>query len=437
MGCFYGNRYFIYFWSSQYCIMDRKKKKLEAGKTAAAIEQNRKMLRDRFIIRTKEIINRIGGQELQEMIPPIYIEKLYQCRYPSLKAKAAPGSEVSKSLAVKFHKLMHQMMEGVNLTIHNGNEIPLTWYLSEGQTLIDGISTLDAGDDPRYLAIKKYLEPFQEGTKIHQFIQEQLIDLVVDTCRFLSDYNDRIYTADVSMTPYFAAFNPTSDIIIHAHKPVMEKVQTSNGTRDAIRLGWLNADFKWQHYNVKPSLLGFKVPGIEIPLEIYITKHALQRLKERINITPGIMHEILLLIFMQKKIAHRWQGHESHVDYYISDEKVGYFVVKLHEHRLIIQTFLFLTNNDTFEGEKLNRLLSVEKVDKKYLEIDNLPDFNAYHIDQNEKLSQLFVDAGCKSLLKLGHLKAFTANEVSDKDSESILKYLADAPYFRRQSPVN
>jgi hypothetical protein len=411
--------------------MDRKKKKLAANKTAALLEQQRKAMKERFTSRTKQIIRMIGGDGLLDKFKPIFFEKLYECRYPGLKAKAAPGSEIPKARAVQFHKLLQELMEGVEITIPNGNKIPLTWYLSEGQTLIDCIGELDPGNDPTLIEIKAQLKPFFPEGKVHHHVQDLLVELVTDTCRFLSDYNDHVYRGDLSMTPYFAAFNPSNDILIHAFKPSFERLMTQKGVRDAIRLGWANRDFKWEYFKVKPSALGFKVQGLDMPVDLYIGKHALQRLKDRIDITPGIMHEILLHTFLQNHIPHNFRGNESHVEYHVSSEKVGYFTVKLHENKLMVHTFLFLTNNDTREGEKLNRLLNIELVDKKFLEIDNLPTFNSYHIDQNDVLNKLFRDAGCGSLLKLGHLQAFTIKEVADKDPESIVKYLADAPYFR------
>lgn len=413
--------------------MDRKKKKLAASKTAAAVAQQRKAIKERFISRTKAIIEMIGGKELLEKIPAIYIEKSYECRYPSLKAKAAPGSEISKVRAIQFHKLLHQLMEDIEVPINAEHKIPLTWYLSEAKTLIDAISVIDSLNDPDLMEIKAAFEPYLPGSELHYDIQELLAELTLDTCRFLSDYNDHIYRADISMTPYYADFNPQNDILIHTFKPVVEKIESRSGKREAIKLGWANPEFKWENFKVKASKLGFQIKGMDVPLDLYISKHALQRLKERINVTPGIMHEILLLTFLQPHIPHHWNGYESQVEFLLADQKAGYFTVKLHDDKLVIHTFLFLTNNDTPEGEKLNRLLQIEKVDKKYLAIDNLPEFNAYHIDQNEKLSQLFRDAGCGSLLKLGHVQAFTQNEVADKDPESILKYLADAAYFRKQ----
>lgn len=328
---------------------------------------------------------------------------------------------------------MQQFIDGVELTLPNGNKILLSWYLSEGITLTDSIGDMETNGDPEMEEIKRHFLFGSHDSPFHHDLQEMLIDMVTDICSLLSDFNDHIYRTDLGLTPYFAKFNPDNDILIHTFKPKKVKVETTKGMRSAIRLGWPSPEFNWEDVNVKASLLGFKTTGLDIPLEIYISTHALDRLQERINITPGIMHQILLLTFLQPKISRRWMGDVSHVDFLVAGLKAGYLVVKLHGSKLMIHTFLFLTNNDTFEGEKLGRLLSIVKEDKKYLEIDSLPAFNSYHIDKNEKLSKLFKDAGCESLLKMGHLKEFTINQVADKDAESILQYLADAPYFRKQ----
>ncbi|WP_316821336.1 hypothetical protein [Pedobacter gandavensis] len=413
--------------------MDRKKKKNAAIKSAANVEHQRKALKERFLHRSKEIIKLIGGEAFLKGFPAIFLEKVYEHRYPGLKVKLAPDSDIEKFRLVQYNKLLLQFVETTEITFPNNNKVPLSWYLSEGMTLRDCLSELEPNGDPWLEEVKRnFAFSFHDG-KFHHDLQELLIDLVTDISTYLSDYNGHIFRADLSFTPCFAQYHPENNIIIHTFKPEKEKVETNAGVRSAIRLGWISPEFKWQYFNVKPSKLGFKNTGLDVPLELYITTHALRRLQERINITPGIMHQILLHTFLEPQIGHRWKAELSHVDFLVSGHKVGYLVVKLHGSKLVVHTFLFLTNNDTFEGEKLGRLLSVVKEDKKYLEIDTLPAFNSYHIDENKELSQLFIDAGCESLLKLRHVQEFTVNQVADKDPESILQYLADAPYFTKK----
>lgn len=411
--------------------MDRKKKKQAANKSAAAIALAQKDLKKRFLDRTKEFVTLSAGVETLEKISPVFFNLLYELRYPGLKIKAAPNTAIPKARVVQFNKMVQQMMDSVELTLPNGSQIPMKWYLSEGQTFIDAVDEIDILEKPELADIKARFSDFDADGKFYQELRYLLVDVMSDACTMLNDYNDHLYRADLAMTPYFARFNPQNDVFIHIFKPEQQQVPTAQGLRRAISLGRMNDDHQWEEIKVKPSALGFPVKGLDIPLTLYMTNHALNRLQERINITPGIMHSILFTTFFMDKIPHRFTRTESQVEFSISDQKAGYLVVKLHGTKLVIHTFLFLTNNGTVEGEKLERLLKIEKADKKYLEIDTLPSFNAYHVDQNPALSKLFIDAGCGSLLNLRHLEAFTINAVKDKDPESIMRYLADAPYFK------
>lgn len=420
-----------------FSIVDRKKKKNIALKASLNVKQQELALRTRFDHRVRQLFTLYGGPALLEEIPDIYIEKLFECRYPILKAKAASGSLIPKTTIVKFNKLLYSLMEDMHVELDNGNKVPLSWYVSEGIMLIDAMAELAKENDPAKESIFKHFEAYLPDTPQYIEIQEQLQELLYDTIRFFSDYNESILQLDTSASACFEQFYPTNDILIHAFKPETTTVALKDGSHKAKQLGWAYPDLTWKNVKIKPSLLGFKTGIMDIPLDVYVQTHALQRLSERINITPGIMHEILFLIFMQDEIEHCWHNGTCLVTYRISNEKAGYLVVKLHTDKLLIHTFLFLTNDDTPEGDQLKKLVEVEKADKEYMRIDNLPEFNAYHIEKSERASKLFRDAGCGSLLKLGHLQEFSVNQVKDKDPESILEYLADAKYFRKDDVAN
>lgn len=412
--------------------MNRKKKKSNAAKSSLNVKQQELALRARFEDRVRQLFVLYGDEALLQEIPPIYIEKLFECRYPILKAKAAKGALVPKTTIVKFNKLLYRFMDDLHVQLDNGNEVPLSWYVSEGIMLIDAMTKLAEDNEPSKQFIFKPFEPYFPGTPHYIEIQEQLSELLYDTIRFFSDYNESVLQLDTSTSACFEEFYPANDILIHAFIPETTTIPLKDGLHKAKQLGWAYPDLEWRNVKVKPSLLGFKTGIMDIPLDVYVQTHALQRLSERINITPGIMHEILFLIFMQEKIEHCWHNGTCLVTYRVSGEKAGYLVVKLHTDKLLIHTFLFLTNDDTPEGDQLKKLVEVEKADKAYMQIDNLPEFNAYHIERNERASKLFREAGCGSLLKLGHLQEFSLNQVKDKDPESILEYLADAQYFRK-----
>ncbi|MHA4895192.1 hypothetical protein ACXZ1K_10585 [Pedobacter sp. PWIIR3] len=414
--------------------MASKKKKEAAAKAALEIEKQHKALKQRFIGRITELLEHYGGKSATKIFPPAFIgEKLFQLRYAVLKGKASPDYPIAKEKVVQFNSLLNYFMQDEFVALDNGNKYPLSWYPSEGLTLIYTIDNLDP-DIPEAIKVLPHFKQYLPKTKHYEDIQLRFEDILLDATRYLSDLNTEIIKVDTTHSAVFVDYEPKNDLFVRAFKPETVTLLINGEKHSAIQLGWVNPYMKWHMLKVKPSQLGFKVGSLDIPLDIFVQKHALMRLKERINITPGVMHEILFLTFAEDKIIHVFKNGQSLVEYRISDEKAGYFLVKLHGNQLVIHTFLFLTNDRTPEGDKLKKLLAVEKTDKKYLEIDNLPAFNAYRIYENEALSKLFTEAGCGSLLKLGHLKAYSQIDVNDKDSESIERYLADAPYFRNMT---
>jgi len=413
--------------------MDRKKKKAAAEKANAQKKQQQNELKTRFITRIKALIDSYAGPQHTAKIPLLWIEKLYELRYSVLKAKPHADATINRIKIVHINKFINYSMQQHELTLGNGNKVPLQWWVSEGITLLNAMQSLNEDKNPQYEDMLVHFRPYLFGTKPYEEAQQLILDILEESTRLLGDFNDCLIRMDISETTCFSQFNETNDVIIRTFKPELNYELLDGQKKPARRLGWVNDEFEWRFSKVKASLLGFKTGSLDIPLPVYVHKHALDRLKERINIVPGVMHEILFHIFNEDKIAHHVVPGGSLVMYPVADEKVGYLVVKLHADKIVVHTFLFLTNNGTPEGLKLAQLLEIEKADKQFLQIDNLPAFNAYHIDQNPVLSKLFKQAGCGSLLKLGHLQSFTEQEVKDKDPESILKYLAHSPYFNRE----
>jgi hypothetical protein len=388
-------------------------------------------LRNRFYERIESLCDTFAGPGYFKKIPRGVIEYMYMNRYPTLKAKADPEANIPKSKVVQFNKLMNKFISDRYIELDNGGKVFLSWYLSEGLLLINYIAEMAEAHFPFANQLKKAFEPYLPGSEIQTMIEDMLVELVHDTTVFLSDLNHTIINADIGQTACFDKEAISNDVFIQEFKPEKSSVILDGEKRSIIRLSWIDGEMEWMHTRVKPSALGFKTGAIDIPLDVYIQQHALHKLQERIDITPGIMHYMTFMIMNQEVIKYHKNDNNSLVAYYLSDQKVGYLLVSMVDAKLIIRTFLFLTNDGTPEGKKLNQLLALDKQDKKYLMIDTLPTFNSYHIDKNEHLSKLFREADCGSLLKLGHLKEYSQREIKDKDTGSIVKYLGDSENFR------
>jgi len=411
--------------------MSKQKKKKGNGSSNPDAAKQALMHQKRFIERMELLCNALVGPGYFEKFPERILAHMYATRYPALKIKASPDSDVSKSTVVKANKLLSAFLEDQYINLNNGERVLFSMLLSEGLLLIHFLHVVPANYFPHAALLKEEFKDYFPDTEAYLSIQEMMGTLVQDIIVFLSDLNKSIIKADYGETACFEITSNYNDIYLYEFKTNKTSMPIKGENHSMIRLGWVDEELNWIFAKVKPSALGFRVAGLDVPLDVYIQTHALKRLQERINITPGIMHSIAFMTFMNPEIKHHKDYDRSLVEFYLSDKKTGYLQVELHGDRLVIHTFLFLTNNGTPEGIKLEKLAGLQKADKIYLEIDKLSTFNSYHIEKNEQLKDLFIKAGCGSLLELGHLQEFTVNEVKDKDPDSILKYLADSKYFR------
>lgn len=411
--------------------MSKQKKKKGSGSLSPDAAKQALMHQKRFIERIELLCNALVGPGYFEKFPERILAHMYATRYPALKIKASPDAEISKSTVVKANKLLSAFLEDQYINLKNGERILFSILLSEGLLLINFLHVVPANYFPNAALLKEEFKDYFPETEAYLSIQEMMGTLVQDVIVFLSDLGKSIIKADYSETACFDISSHHNDIYLYEFKTQKTSMQINGERHSMIRLGWVDEEFNWVFAKTKPSALGFRVTGLDVPLDVYIQIHALNRLQERIDITPGIMHSIVFMIFMDPEIKHHKDYDRSLVEFYLSDKKAGYLQVELHEDKLVIHTFLFLTNSGTPEGIKLEQLAGLQKADKIYLEIDKLSTFNSYHIEKNEQLKDLFIKAGCGSLLELGHLQEYSVNEVKDKDPDSILKYLADSKYFR------
>jgi hypothetical protein len=156
------------------------------------------------------------------------------------------------------------------------------------------------------------------------------------------------------------------------------------------------------------------------PLRVFIQKHALDRLKERLgNRFMYLCYYRVINTILEDSIP--TDNNNSYLFPLIVDQlKLGYLKGVVVGDRLVILTFLFLTNNGTPEGKKLHRLIGLQKEDKKYLGIDKLSTFVLSDIQENEKLKALFCEAGCGDLFKVD--KTFL--DQPDKKEFAIAEFL-------------
>jgi hypothetical protein len=67
----------------------------------------------------------------------------------------------------------------------------------------------------------------------------------------------------------------------------------------------------------------------------------------------------------------------------------------------VVLTFLLITHSNTPEGRKLTELTGLQRQDISFLAIDDLKTLINSDIRYDERIAQIFLEAGCESILDM------------------------------------
>ena len=161
-----------------------------------------------------------------------------------------------------------------------------------------------------------------------------------------------------------------------------------------------------------------------LKLEVYMQRHALNRLNERLDLfTPTELYFYVSISVEQGDIISRGTN-RGLLGYYFYGHLLGYLLIEVVDGVCVIRTFLFLTNDDTPQGKKLKELLKLNKLDKSYTGLDRLNTYVYGDLKEDRKLYGILKEADCGLLLNLKEelLKRATYKEV-DFDVAAIKRY--------------
>lgn len=353
---------------------------------------------------------------------PICQAKLIFNRFPALKLKLLPDANISTSDAKVFNELFVSQLREYQVTSLTGEQIPLNIFLREAVLLVCYAEIIDDQNLPNYQTLKEAFAPYSREkfiTPLHDLVQ-----LLYRFSVLLSDWSLTMLRHDITNVAHFSGDGTLNEVRISMVKPRKISVKIDGIKRDLFRVSWPDYLGAIDEVSVIPSKLGLYHPEKNKPLEVYIQKHAISRLAERIGIVPGIVHQAVYDTMKYPKENYQSHGETSLVELYIYQKKLGYLVCTLHEKKIIVRTFLFLTNDGTPEGKKLSELTRLQLLDKQYLGIDTLAGFIKYEPAKNSELAELFTTAGCESLLNLDEIKTFRTDQIHTQDLSILLKYL-------------
>ncbi|WP_430974626.1 hypothetical protein [Sunxiuqinia rutila] len=207
-------------------------------------------------------------------------------------------------------------------------------------------------------------------------------------------------------------------------KEVETELLEIGGHRRTVFQVCLNTQQTFAPLTITPEKLGLKGMMQKFPLKVFMQKHVLVRMEERLGkpfVDLGYLYIVTALL--QEPLP---AGKPNSFLFPMTegDIRLGYLKADIIGDKLVVRTFLFVTNNGTPEGKKLQELAGLAKLDKAYLGIDRLHTFIASDIKEHQQLRELFNQVGCGGLLQLNYSWMLKANKKQGACADRLACYL-------------
>lgn len=400
--------------------MAKKKTKNKVQENPLKLQAKHK--RD-YLSRLKMVCDKLVGPGWFELIPLLDLDIIYEKRYPSLTIKMASGIVIDAGRWQSYRETLSALLDAPTFDIVEQN-IPLKTMLSEGLALIHFVSMMAEERFYRSEELRAVFKPFLITTQgYYGYIGDQVAFLLFLMDVRSGNYRDGFLHADRTQTNIGKVPATPNTIFVHLFKPIITNVVINGRKREIIAVNRFVPRGVNLQVKFRPSAIGLQSTADDA-LPVYIQRHALQRLDERLGLQANNVHSHLFFSLFEQPVNYVLGSNCTLIEFNMYEYKVGYLLTTLHDDKLVIRSFLFLTNDGTPEGRKLRQLTRLEKYDKKYLGIDKLSTFTAYKIHEDEELSALFHEAGCGSLLDARNLQAIAAEYTPERDKAALHKYI-------------
>lgn len=400
------NKPFLIFTINQLGIkkMSRAKNKKQSMPQKVLDAQKRNEFLAHLKVYFKEIT---GDDEIYKLIPKSELERIYLKRYRPIKVRAGKDQKIEKDV-IEYcqEQFIREYKENfIELNVGSLESISYHDYFSIGYTIAMYQRTLNVTTFKGASKVKDALFVFAEKMNPENSadVWKRFAEFTETLAIYLSHLSSGLCV--IKNIKIDEANYSGFGIEISEAQTNKRHLTVKGETRIAYQVAWV--EWKITLLGYVPftqflSINGEKLGISDKPnLEVFIQTHALDRLSERMDdMNEGVLHINLFISVKETKYC-RTKGGDLLIEYRIFEEKTGYFLAEIIDGVLLLKTFLFLTNNGTPEGEVLHQNTGLMKEDKKYLKIDKISAFLNSDIATNDRVKQIFIDAGCESLFKV------------------------------------
>ena len=404
--------------------MSRKKKKPsghQRKKLAVAQYKNE------FFRRFRSIFNIFCDEKLFDQIPSLVLENLYNYRSRYIRLISTKEKYVTNAILEKFKIDLTHLHKNVYIKLNNiDTEISIYDFFTAGLSVKIFEHLLKDDEFPGAKEIKAGLEKFTIDGELDFEVRKRL----VTTCE-----STTIWYNDIAKCQYWLNYETTVEdksgkgyyqkLYLHSLLPQSKSITINGSARPAILFEWTQPIIGPVCVSIKPSSLNIDSPFAEIPMKVYIQKHALQRFAERMDgVNIGFIQYFMYHSFTKVKVFYDTHNNLL-IEYRYDNKRAGYFRVDIVEGIILVRTFLFITNSGTPEGQLREKNTGLQKLDKKYLAMDKLSTYMTSDIGNNKELRKRIVESGCQSLIELYEIvKEITVKKGQCISEKLLMEYL-------------
>jgi len=401
--------------------MPKKKKKKNV--VSAKVQQAQKF--NDFKKRLLQIAKACDAVEQFKLIPKIELKVMFAARFKPFDIIPAQGHKLSPANYKFLKQMVKYFLKKETITfLENGKEINLYEYYYVGDSLRVSIDDFKNEKFKGVTEIVNAFKPLSDKHDAPDGPHRRLFEISNTMAGLLSRIDKGYWLFHfhlISRLKPFPEFRTCFKVEYVAPK-IIDIIENGH-KRPAYRVGWTDSGQKVTWPQITLLQLNIKNSFSDLKIDVYVQSHALLRMKERLDCIP---ENILHFILYQNIVL--WETNtnncsQSLIPYKFDKTKLGYLVYEYNQGVVLIKTFLLLTNNGTPEGEKLNKLLGIEKLDKQYLDLDKLSQFVKSDIPHNKELYKHFKDAGCADLFEINK-KIVKQNIEENTHAALIEKYI-------------
>jgi hypothetical protein len=368
-------------------MSDRRREEKKAGRSRQ--EAGRADRRRQGVI---ELLRNLGLSSPR----PELIEALMARRYPEPDVVLADGlAEDEAARKARLDVLEAFNAATVMLQPHDVT-VTLPVFFADHRNIDDACQAeLEVGGNagPAWTEFAKSVVPYRgANTKRAAESMCRVVDVaLLPHC----DFSKAIYFWDYAVARHNG--RPRFTVVVRRHQAQAVTFVRDGISRPAWRCGLpMSGSIKWAQW-------GRNIPGFGRDAEmvdVYIQSHALQRLHERLCFEPVGLTDWAWQS-LNEPVLHPQDGGWL-VEFRLFQKlRLGYFRAEFIDGRILITTFLFLTNEGTPEGRRLREKTRFTTDQIAWLKIDQLSYFLLSDVQDDLRLRALFDECGCGHLFDM------------------------------------